>query len=228
MIPGYRGKLLFLNLSTGETKEETPDDSLYRDYIGGYGLGSRILYDRMKPGADPLGPDNMFGLLTGPCTGTPIPSGARYCAVAKSPLTGGWGDANSGGHFGPYLKFAGFDAVFFTGVSSKPVYLLIDEGKAELKDASHLWGKGAYETEEILEAEYGKQSRVACIGPFGEKMGLVASIMTDKGSAAARSGLGAVMGSKKLKAVVARGTIPVNIADKETAQKLRNEHVESL
>ncbi len=228
MIPGYMGKLLFVNLSTGKITEETPDDRLYRDYIGGYGIGARILYDRMKAGEDPLGPGNMLGLITGPFTGTPIPSGARYAAVAKSPLTGGWGDANSGGFFGPYLKFAGFDGVFFSGAAKKPVYLLIDDGKAELKDASYLWGKDAYETEETLEAEYGKTSRVACIGPAGEKMSLIAAIMTDKGSAAGRSGLGAVMGSKKLKAVVVRGTREVTVANKEAAQKLRNEHVKML
>jgi aldehyde:ferredoxin oxidoreductase len=128
----------------------------------------------------------------------------------------------------PYLKFAGYDGVFFTGISPKPVYLLIDEGKAELKDASSLWGKDAYETEETLEAEYGKNSRVACIGPAGEKLSLIAAIMTDKGSAAGRSGLGAVMGSKKLKAVVARGTKEVPVADKAATQKLRNEHVKAM
>jgi aldehyde:ferredoxin oxidoreductase len=228
MIAGYMGRILWVNLTTGKIDVEKPKASLYRDYIGGYGLGARILYDRMKPGADPLGPDNILGLLTGPFTGTPIPSGARYAAVAKSPLTGGWGDANSGGFFGPYLKFSGYDGVFITGVSPKPVYLLIDEGKAELKDAGHLWGKDAYETEETLEAEYGKQSRVACIGPAGEKQSLIAAIMTDKGSAAGRSGLGAVMGSKKLKAVVARGTMPVTLADKAAVERLRNEHVKSM
>jgi aldehyde:ferredoxin oxidoreductase len=222
------GKILFVNLSTREIKVEIPKESLYRDFIGGYGIAARILYDRMKPKADPLGPDNILGLVTGPFTGTPIPSGARYAAVAKSPLTGGWGDANSGGFFGPYLKFSGFDAVFFTGISKKPVYLLIDEGKAELKDASHLWGKDAYETEETLMAEYGKQCRVACIGPAGEKLSLISAIMTDKGSAAGRSGLGAVMGSKKLKAVVAKGTMPVPVADKAAAERLRKEHVKSL
>jgi len=228
MIPGYMGKILFVNLATGEIREETPDDNLYKDYVGGYGLGSRILYDRMKPGVDPLGSDNILGMVTGPCTGTPIPSGARYCAVAKSPLTGGWGDANSGGFFGPYLKFSGYDAVFFTGIAPKPVYLLIDEGKAELKDASHLWGKSAYETEDLLEEQYGKDSRVACIGPAGEKLSLISSIMTDHGSAAGRSGLGAVMGSKKLKAVVARGRMPVNVADRQKAEQLAKEHVKSL
>src|ERR1035437_1674753 len=125
MTNGYMGKLLFVNLSTGEIKEETPDTTLYKNYIGGYGIGARILYDRQKAGVDPLGPDNTLGFVTGPLTGTPVPSGARYTVVTKSPLTGGWGDANSGGEFGPYIKFAGYDAVFFTGISPKPVYLLI-------------------------------------------------------------------------------------------------------
>jgi aldehyde:ferredoxin oxidoreductase len=228
MQAGYMGKILWVDLTTGTTKVEKPKASLYKEYIGGYGVGARILYDRMKPGADPLGPDNILGFMTGPFTGTPIPSGARYAAVAKSPITGGWGDANSGGFFGPYLKFAGFDGVFFTGISPKPVYLLIDEGKAELKDATKLWGKDTYETEDTLMAEYGKQSRVACIGPAGEKLSLIAAIMTDKGSAAGRSGLGAVMGSKKLKAVVARGTMTVPVADKEAIDKLRKDHVKVL
>ncbi len=228
MTGGYMGKILWVNLSTGEVKSETLDEKLCRDFIGGYGIGAKILFDRMKPGADPLGPDNILGLIAGPFTGTPIPSGARYAAVGKSPLTGGWGDANSGGFFGPYLKFAGYDGVFFTGISPKPVYLLIDQGKTELKDATVLWGKDAYETEETLEAQYGKDARVCCIGPAGEKLALIAAIMTDKGSAAGRSGLGAVMGSKKLKAVVAKGTMPVPVADKAACERLRKEHVQSL
>jgi aldehyde:ferredoxin oxidoreductase len=175
-----------------------------------------------------LGPENTLGLITGPLTGTPTPSGARYAAVGKSPLTGGWGDVNSGGYFGPYLKFSGYDGVFFSGISQKPVYLLIDEGKAQLKDAYYLWGKDAYETEETLETEYGKQCRIACIGQAGEKLSLISAIMTDKGSAAGRSGLGAIMGSKRLKAVVAKGSMPVTVADKAAAERLRMEHVESL
>ena len=225
MSGGYMGKILFVDLSTGVIKEEALDEKMCRDFIGGYGIGARILYSRQKAGVDPLGPENTLGLITGPLTGTLVPTGARYMAVAKSPLTGGWGEANSGGYFGPYLKFAGFDAVFFTGISPKPVYLLIDNGKAELKDAGYLWGKDTYETEDMLMAEYGKQSRVACIGPAGEKLSLIAGIMTDHGSAAGRSGLGAVMGSKKLKAVVARGTMEVPIADKAAAQKFRMEQI---
>ena len=228
MLKGYMGKFLWVDLPTGKIEEEIPDESLYRDFIGGYGVGSRILYNRMKEGIDPMGPDNILGVITGPLTGTPAISGARYAVVAKSPLTGGWGDANSGGHFGPYLKFAGYDAVFFTGIADKPVYLLIDNGKAELKDASHLWGKDTYYTEETLEQEYGSKAKVICIGPAAEKLSLIAGIITHKGDAAARGGIGAVMGSKKLKAVVARGDQSVPIADMEKANELRKEHIEGL
>ena len=222
MIGGYVGKILFVNLSTGEMTEEALEEKICRDFIGGYGIGARILYSRQKAGVDALGPENTLGFVSGPLTGTPIPTASRYAAVAKSPLTGGWGDANSGGYFGPYLKFAGFDAVFFTGISPKPVYLLVDNGKAQLKDAGNIWGKDTYETEDLLMAEYGKQSRVACIGPAGEKLSLIAGILTDHGSLAARSGLGAVMGSKKLKAVVARGDMEVSIFDKAAADNIRN------
>jgi aldehyde:ferredoxin oxidoreductase len=229
MLKGYAGKLLFVNLSTGVIKEETPDDSLYRDYIGGYGLGARILYDRMKPGVDPLGPENMLGMVTGPLTGTPTPTGARYVAVAKSPLTGGWGDANSGGQWGPSLKFAGFDGVFFTGVSEKPVYLFINHGKAQLINASEVWGKDCNETEEILSNKHGKGSEVISIGPFGEKVSLISCIVTEKGAAAGRSGLGAVMGSKRLKAVVVLGDEKsIQLADSDRMNEARKKHLAGL
>ncbi len=228
MAGGYMGKLLFVNLSTGEISDEALDEALARDFIGGYGIGARILYSHQKGGIDPLGPENTLGLITGPLTGTPATFGARYAVVAKSPLTGGWGDSNSGGHFGPHLKFAGYDAVFLTGIAERPVYLLIDNGKAELKDASALWGKGTYETEDTLEAEYGKAAKIASIGPAGEKLALVACIMTNKGDAAGRSGLGAVMGCKKLKAVVVRGELTVPVVDLEGANALRKEYMAEI
>ena len=199
MAGGYMNKVLWVDLSNGTTREETPDESLNKNFIGGYGTGARVLYSRQKAGVDPLGPDNIFGLITGPMTGTPAPAATRYTAVAKSPLTGGWGDANAGGDFAPHLKFAGYDAVFFTGVSEKPVYLFVDDGKAELRDAGALWGKDAYDTEGMLREELGKGTEVACIGQSGEKLSLISCVITEKGAAAGRSGVGAVMGSKSSK-----------------------------
>ena len=225
MAGGYMGKILFVNLSNGEIREESPGESLYRNFLGGYGLGARLLYDRQKGGVDPLGPENTLGMVTGILTGTPAIVGTRYAAIAKSPLTGGWGDANAGGYFGPYLKFAGYDAVFFNGISDKPVYLLIDNGKAELRDASSLWGKDTYETEDILKSEHGQETQVACIGPSGEKLALISCIVTKRGAAAGRSGLGAVMGSKKLKAVAVRGNMAVPILDKERAEQIRKDDI---
>jgi aldehyde:ferredoxin oxidoreductase len=221
------GKILSVDLSSGGTRTETPDLDLYRDFIGGYGVGARLLYSRQKPGADPLGPDNILGVMTGPLTGTPAVFGCRFAVFGKSPLTGGWGDANCGGFFGPFLKFSGYDGVLFHGVADSPVYLLIDGGRAGLKDAAFLWGKGTYETEDALEAAY-PGARVACIGPAGEKLALISCIITDKGSAAGRSGLGAVMGSKKLKAIVVRGNQKVTLADPEAANDLRKSHINEI
>jgi aldehyde:ferredoxin oxidoreductase len=225
MAGGYMEKLLFVNLTTGDIKEETPEESLYRDFIGGYGVGARILYSQQKGGVDALGPENTLGIITGPLTGTPTPLGCRYAVLAKSPLTGGWGDANCGGEFGPYLKFAGYDGVFFTGIAPKPVYLFIDNGQAKLQDAVHLWGKGTLEAEDALKEELGKDIKVIAIGPAGEKLSLVSSIITHKGSAAGRSGLGAVMGSKKLKAVAVRGEAKVPVADADATDRLRKEYL---
>src|SRR4030042_1077314 len=174
MARGYMGKILWVDLTGGKLKDEPLDETMARQFIGGYGIGARILFDRMKKGADPLGPDNIFGFVTGPFSGTPAISGTRYTVVGKSPLTGGWGDANSGGSFGGFLKFSGYHAGFFKGISLKPVYLLIDNGKVELKDASKLWGKDTYETEDLIKAEQGKDTSVACIGPGGEKLARIA------------------------------------------------------
>jgi aldehyde:ferredoxin oxidoreductase len=228
MPGGYAGKILFVDLASGRFDEESLDDKTLIDFIGGYGIGARILYSRQKPGIDPLGPENILGFVTGPLCGTPAPTGARYVAVARSPLTGTWGDANSGGEFGPYLKFAGYDAVFFTGISAKPVYLLIDDGRAELRDAAGLWGKDTYQAEAMLQNAHGQDSRIVCIGEAGEKLSLISCIITAKGCAAGRSGLGAVMGSKRLKAIVAKGKRPVAVADQEAVNSLRKEYLAVL
>ncbi len=173
MAGGYMGKILNVDLTTGKISEEKLDEKMCRDFIGGYGLAARLLYDRIPAGADPLGAENILGFVTGPLTGTPAIIGSRYVVVGKSPLTNTWGDCNSGGDFGPQLKFAGFDGVFFSGISAKPVYLFINEGKAELRDASGLWGKDVYETEDALRAELGKDTGVVSIGPAGEKKALI-------------------------------------------------------
>jgi aldehyde:ferredoxin oxidoreductase len=225
MAGGYIGKILFVNLSSGVIREETPDVNLYRDFIGGYGVGARIIYSRQKGGVDALGPENTLGIMTGPLTGSPAPMGCRYVVMGKSPLTGSWGDANCGADFGPYLKFAGYDGIFFTGAAGKPVYLFVDNGKAELRDAGHLWGRNTFETEDMLKERHGNTARVICVGPAGEKQSLLACIMTHKGSTAGRSGLGALMGSKKLKAVVIKGEGKVPVARAEATEKLRKEYL---
>jgi len=222
------GKLLFVDLSKGELKDEALDDKLCRDFIGGYGIGARIIYSRQKAGVDPLGPENIFGILTGPLTGTPALSGTRYTVVGKSPLTGTWGDANSGGYFGPHLKFAGYDGVLATGISEKPVYIFIKDGKAELRDATHLWGKDTFETEDILKSELGKKLEVVCIGPSGENLSLIAAVMNNKGRAAGRSGIGAIMGSKKLKAIAVTGNMKIPLADEKRAKELRRKYLGEL
>ena len=211
MVIGYNGRILLVDLTSGAITQENIPKRVYRDFIGGQGLGVRILYEHIKPKADPLGPDNMLGFVVGPLTGTGV-HGARFQVVAKSPVTGGWGDSNSGGTFASELKATGYDGVFFSGISQKPVYLFSNDGKAELKDASHLWGKDTVETEDSMQTELGgKRVRVACIGPAGEAKSLLAAILHE-GSAAARGGLAAVMGSKHLKALAARGTKKVPVA----------------
>ena len=216
------GKILFVDLSRGELRDEALDEKLCRKFIGGYGIGARIIYSRQEAGVDPLGPENILGVMSGVLTGTAAPFASRFAVVVgKSPLTGTWGDANSGGDFGPYLKFAGYDGIFFMGISEKPVYLFIRDGEAEIRDASHLWGRDTIETEEILKTELGKEVRIVSIGPAGEKCSLISSIMGTHGRAAARSGVGAVMGSKKLKAVAVTGKARVPVANSKELSKLR-------
>jgi len=228
MAGGYMGKLLYVDLSNGKLEEEALNEEFCRKYIGGYGFGSKVLYDKLKPGIDPMGPENILGFLTGPLTGTPALIGSRYVVVCKSPLTNTWGDANSGGDFGPYLKFAGYDGVFVCGISDKPVYLYLKDGKAELRDASELWGLDSNELEDKLMEELGRNIRLACIGPSGEKLSLISCVMNDKGRAAGRSGVGAVMGVKKLKAIVADSGMKVPMADAAKVRELRRKNLEDV
>jgi aldehyde:ferredoxin oxidoreductase len=204
-IPGYAGKILRVNLSTEKIIFQELRRELAYDFLGGSGFGTKILWDEVGVGVEPFSPDNRLIFAIGPLTGTIYPTAGRFEVIGKSPLTGIYGDANAGGHFAPKLKQAGFDAVVFQGRSPQPVYLLLDNGTAELRDAGNAWTHGTEETERILREEVGdSQLQSACIGQAGENLVRYAAVMNG-GCAAARSGLGALMGFMRLKAIAARG-----------------------
>jgi aldehyde:ferredoxin oxidoreductase len=229
VVPGgYAGRFLQVDLSDGtsEAGALNPRDAL--ELIGGYGIGAKHLFLNQPAGVDPLGPDNWLGFTTGPLTGSGAPTGTRWTVVTKSPLTGTWGDANAGGWFGQRLKASGYDAVFFRGVSPHPVYLMINDGEVSLHNAEELWGRDTFDTEERLKAKHGNDVHVACIGPAGERLSLISGIVHARGRVAARSGVGAVMGSKKLKAVVVRGTNPIPLPDPDAARAAKLQYVEQI
>ncbi|MHA2394485.1 MAG: aldehyde ferredoxin oxidoreductase family protein [Promethearchaeota archaeon] len=212
------GKILRVNLTNGEISEEFPDDETLKLYLGGSGLATKYLIDETPKGIDPLSPENKLIFMTGPLTGTPSPSTGRYSVVAKSPLTNVWGEANSAGFWGRDLKRSGFDGIIFEGISPKPVYLVTEDGKAELRDASHLWGKNTSETTRIIREELGEKFNIACIGTGGENLVKYAAIMNDcdkpnYGRAAGRCGMGTVMGSKKVKAIASKGSAKIEVAN---------------
>jgi aldehyde:ferredoxin oxidoreductase len=218
---GWKGKILRVNLSEGKYFVEDLPVDLARNFIGGRGLALKVLYDEIDPQVDPLSPANKLLFATGPLTGTGTPAGGRFVAVSKSPLTGGIANPCCGGYFGAMLKFAGYDLLIIEGKAEDPLYLVIEDDVVDIKSARHLWGKGAGETESLLRTEIknnsdswkANEASIAYIGPAGENLVRFACIMTDGGRALGRSGLGAVMGSKNLKAVVANGTGTVHIAD---------------
>ena len=204
-MKGFEGKLLIVDLTHSKISEELLDQEIAKDYLGGAGYCSRYLYDKIDKDTDPLSPDNILMFMTGVFCGSNVPTSGRYEVCAKSPYTGLWGESNCGGFFGPEIRKAGFDGIVIKGASKTPVYLNITEDNVELKDASHLWGKGTLKTSEILKDESGTQlTRIACIGPAGENLVKYASIASEE-KAAGRTGMGAVMGSKKLKAIAVRG-----------------------
>jgi len=221
IVGGYTGKLLVVDLGKQKYEIQKLDPEAARTLIGGYGIGVWFIYQNQRPMVDPMGPDNWLGFTTGPLTGSAIPSGTRWSVVTKSPLTGTWGDANASGWFGRALKAAGFDAVFCRGISHRPVILLIQDGVVSFKDASHLWGADTYDTEDALKQSYSRQAHIACIGPAGENRCLISGIVHAKSRVAARSGVGAVMGAKKLKAVVALGSgeVPTGPATPSTKKR---------
>jgi len=214
---GYAGRILRINLSTGNIKTEPLKEETAKKYIGGIGLGIRLWLDNSKPGLDPFSPENPLVLTTGPLSGTIAPTGGNgHAFVSKSPQTYGIAEAKSHGFFGAELKRAGYDSVIFEGKSEKPVYVWIDDDSVQIMDAKHLWGKSPQETEDIIREELGDYYiRLASIGPAGEKLSRIACIINDKTRAAGRCGLGAVMGSKNLKAIAVRGTKDVSVAKPE-------------
>jgi aldehyde:ferredoxin oxidoreductase len=207
MKKGYHGKILWLNLTDKTSHEEVIDDKIYQLFIGGYGLAAKIIYDRQKKGLSKLDPDNILAVMSGLLTNGRAAFNGRWILAGKSPLTDTWGDSNCGGDFAPAIKNAGYDGIFLTGKSPKPVYILVDDGKVEFKDASHLWKKiDAVDTETMLKDAHGNDYRVISIGSGGENLSLISGVVNAKGRLAGRSGFGALMGSKNLKALCVKGT----------------------
>ncbi len=212
-MKGWTGKILRINLTDGSNKVEDLDKGLAKKYIGGRGIGSKMLLDEVDPTIDPLSPDNKMFIFTGPLTGTGAPCAGRYMVITKSPQTGSIACSNSGGYWGPELKAAGYDGIILEGKAEKPTYIWIENDKVELRDAGDIWGQDTHETTRSVKAKTDHRAKVSCIGPAGEKLVLMAAIINDTNRSAARSGVGAVMGSKNLKAIAVRGTKGFSVAD---------------
>ncbi|GAB6145316.1 aldehyde ferredoxin oxidoreductase family protein [Desulfocicer niacini] len=222
-MKGWIGKILRVDLTTGVLEDELLDPKVVKDYIGGRGIGIYYLNKEMDPTCDPFSPENLMVMMTGPLTGTGAPTGARYMVMTKSPLTGAVTCSNSGGMMPREIKRAGYDGVIFKGKSEKPVFLWINNGKAQLKSAEHIWGKNVPESTDMLLSETDPKARVACIGPAGENKVLFAGIMNEKHRAAGRSGVGAVMGSKNLKGVVVLGNNKIELAHPDAFKEFNQE-----
>lgn len=220
---GYAGKILWVNLTKGRATTEWLEKELASLYIGGKGFGAKILYEKTQPRTDPYDPANLLIFATGPVNGLTLSGAAKFCAVFKSPLTEIWGESQCGGYFAPQLKFAGYDATIIQGRSEKPVYLVIEDEKVKVWDAAHLWGKGTFETEEIIKRDHGKKFQVLSIGPAGENLVRYACISHAGGRQFGRCGAGAVMGSKRLKAVAVKGSGTMEIAKPEKLDDFRKE-----
>jgi aldehyde:ferredoxin oxidoreductase len=215
MLFGYAGNILEVDLSTGRaTKTPLPED-LARDYIGGRGFVARLLWDRIRRGTEPFGPENLLIVATGPMSGHLVPASGKTHFGTKSPATGGYADSNMGGHFGPALKYAGYDVLILSGQASKPSYLFVENETVELRPAEAYWGKGALIVEEEFKRELGDDFQIITIGPAGENLVRFACISHDFGRQAGRTGVGAVMGSKNLKAVAVKGTRGLPVFDAE-------------
>jgi len=216
---GFFGKVLWIDLSEESFKEEQIPEEIYRQYLGGYGLAANLIYRNMPARIDPLDPNAILGFFPGLFTGTMAPLTGRYFVTGKSPLTGTWGDSSGGGYFGPAIKKCGYDGILIRGAAKNPVYISIIDDQKQIIDASEFWGLDAIDTEEKINKEC-SNARIASIGPAGEKLSLISGIINDKGRAAARSGFGAVMGAKKLKALVLKGNKKIFLANKKDLTNL--------
>ncbi len=216
---GYGGSILRVNLKTGQIQKQPTPPDVARDFLGGRGFGIYFLTKEVPAKADPFGPENKMIISTGPFSGLLIPGGGKCDWTTKSPLTGGYASASMGGHFTAEMKYAGLDSIILEGISPKPVYLFIDDNKVELRDASHLWGKSSITVEKELKEQFGEEYQIATIGPAGENGVLFAHINHDYGRQAGRGGVGAVLGTKKVKAIVLHGTKSIPIADLQGYKK---------
>ena len=215
MLGGYTGRLLRIDLSCGEARDEVLEEKVLKKYLGGSGLAAKILYNETGADTNPLSPENRLIFMIGPMTNTPVPTSSRYSVVSVSPKTGILGESNSSGFWGPELKQTGYDGIVIEGKSPAPVYIWIDNGKLSIRDASHLGGKDTHETDKMVRAKTHEQAKVACIGIAGEKLIHSACIVNDVRDArvAGRTGMGAVMGSKNLKAIAVYGTKKMQLND---------------
>ena len=219
-VNGWTGSILQVDLTKNKTVPETYDSGLALNFLGGRGYAAKILWDRLAPGTDPLSPDNLLIFAAGPLTGVGLPNSGKLVVAAKSPLTGGYGDGNIGTLAAVYMRKAGYDAIVVQGKAERPVILHVKDKTAELIDAKDYWGKNSFETEEQLRKVYGRNCGVVLIGQAGENLVKFATVVSQEGRAGGRPGMGAVMGSKNLKAVIIEGTGNIPLADPKTMRQL--------
>lgn len=212
-MKGYRGKILRVNVKTRESRVVPLSDEVARDFVGGRGFCAKILYDELSSSVAPLSPDNLVVVAPGPFSGLPIPCSGKTTFASKSPLTGGYGDSNVGGHLAAEIRLSGYDALVIEGASDAPVCVVVDDDKVEVRDASPYWGKGCFDAEAMLKRDLGEDFAIAMIGPAGENLVKMASIGHDWGRQAGRTGIAAVLGSKKVKAIAVRGSKSIPVAD---------------
>ena len=222
-MKGYAGKILRLNLSQRKIQTENLSEGMCREYIGGKGFGAKILFEEMTPRIDPYDPTNILVFATGPLNGITLSGAAKFCAAFKSPLTEIWGESQCGGYFAPELKFAGYDVVIIHGRSEKPVYITIKDEEVRVDNASHLWGKDTFETEGIIKEDHSKEFQILSIGPAGENLVRYACISHAKGRQFGRCGAGAVMGSKRLKALAVSGSGSLEVSRPDELDDFRKE-----